>query len=352
MEFFVIYKTLLEPILNLLVSKESDVRFHAIHALSSIALAKTETVHIAENEFYDLAVIMKDFMDTQGQHKPPPGQDMTFENVLLLDLKDAARVPWVMTTLACFVVLTDSYLFSHPRTIRFIRNVLQACRLGPTRAEPSLQTIHAGVLKCLVWAFGRIPSGCRGQSLPVEGADDLKERAFLFINNDTLLGVPTAIVIALQTEMRGHTLDGIVDLGFSPAHHLIENIFNLVQKPSKSRIFKEAARLLLKLIRAADQDHPDGAMIRADILIQRQLLDNTVLFATKETIGDVVCAMSNTNISAIRPLAEEDIADNWDKLFSSWSLVANAASRTEFNFQVNFHEDCTLVKILTLRRTN
>lgn len=321
-----------------MISKDSDIRFHVIHSLSAFALAKIETTHLAENDFFALSELIKDFMGLQGSNHPshPGSNSSILRDLLRQDLQVPERVPRVLSLMACLIILTDSYVFSHGRTLRLVRDVLQDCRDGPCSSNKSICVIQASVLKCLVWAFGRIPSACRGQSLPIEGPDGFKDKAFLFLYNDILPGLPAAITIALQTEMRGFALDGFLDAAFDPLKHLVEHITSLIQNPRWKGIGVEARRLFLKLLGHPSQIFEiEDVSFRADVLISRSLLDGTLLHAELEALVEIASRLPNTYTELVRPLTRQDVYSYWEPLLKAWLTLANNALRKGLGLEVS-----------------
>ena len=221
--------------------------------------------------------------------------------------------PWALVVLSSLIVLSDSLLFSHPRSLKlFFPPLAQAL----VHQRGAVRALHPHIWKCLVWAFSRIstvrPDGSAGADI----VDNVKERAFLVVKQELRGGIGIALAASLIAQ-EGSETDA--DRTFDNVSKALTVVKEMVCANRKATQL-DGISILTRLVSAIGTSSytSEDSNWNQNIVLAQPFFDGTILHGKWENLSTLVRSMGQLKIDQVRQLSEAEIVRHWDALISIW----------------------------------
>lgn len=297
-----------------MVSEFLDIRLQAAHALSGIASAKLNTT-VLDSQIQLMSSAIHSFIDAQyTQQKNAKSGAVTLPDVLAAcvqlhgqPLHPSEGAPWALVVLASIIILSDSSLFSVPRSLRLcLATVRHIHHGGP------MSRLRAHIWLCLVWALSRLtPSGS-------EKEKSARDAALLMVMQELNFGIGIALAgVLLSPDNKS--------LYTAPLSKLASTANDMVRSRSYDTR-RDGARLLMKLLGGLGAGHPVHTM---ESIVAQDLFTGKLLHDVWDQVVSVVKSLPPPGIDLVRPLADDEILSEWESLLAIWAHTAESFLKPE-----------------------
>jgi hypothetical protein len=330
---------LLPTILPHLTSLSPVLRDATVDALSAFALA---ALHHPTSPPLALFEHMEAFVNSQTSRRKSADASQRLPAVMEAALVDhSEKQPgtgraWAVSVLASIVILSGPGLFSQPRLIKLLGRALSALSVdgrGRRIREPQDLARHAGVWRCIIWAFAGLPR--RGARTPDETADasadddrGTRDKAFLFVKSNSGLhtGIGTSLVACLLERCPDEA--GCEDADIEKACEVVQD---MLQSPNK-RTCREGQRVLFHILDgvAPASTEPEWNKPR---LVPRTLLVARCLKADDPSRFDE----DHVQLEDVRKLEQSEVAIGWAALIRLWTTCVQSSFSTGKALSVRCH---------------
>jgi hypothetical protein len=340
---------LLPSILPHLLSPSFEDRLHVAHALGGFVLAKIATPSSSDIHG-TISRHVGSFIDAQSSKFTSTRYGARLATLLTAAL--AVENPshpghgpsWALTVLASLTVLSDSSLFSHPRSLRLIFPPLAQAQ---THNHRSVRSLVPHVWKCFIWDFLRMsPEECQGEatrSSHVDSPINFEERAFLVVKQELRGGIGVALVNSLleQSEALGHSAPRF---GGDRTARALTVVKDMVCSEDKAT-HDQGLSLLTRLVGAIGSPCitiPKQATWNCNKILAQSLFDGTILNTRWKDLSAAVHTIHDCETDEVRQLSEQEIVQHWDALTSIWiKCVEESLQGTSFQLSVSYLQHFT-----------
>jgi hypothetical protein len=330
---------LLPTILPHLTSLSPVLRDAAVDALSAFALA---VLHHPTSPPAPLFEHMEAFVNNQTSRRKSADASQRLPAVMEAALADHSEEQpgtgraWAVSVLASIVVLSGPGLFSQPRLIKLLGRALSALSMderGRRIREPQDLARHAGVWRCIIWAFAGLPR--RGARTPDETADasadddrGTRDKAFLFVKSNS--GLHTGIGTSLVTCLLERCPDE-AGCEYADIEKVCEVVHDMLQSPIKSTR-REGQRMLLHFLDGVGPASAEQEWNRTR-LVPRNLLVARCLGAGDSSRLDE----DHVQLEEVRKLEQSEVATGWATLMRLWTTCVQSSLSTGKALSVRCH---------------
>lgn len=315
--FFDSFLELLPYILDNLNYQPTKAKPMPTLALCSFATAKMKL--LGSNAFFNgekAYEITNAYLEGQGSRKPSLKKE-TLLPALFKDAFTSNEHSWKafgpafgIAVAASLIVLMDHVLFSSPRAIKLIFEVIQ----HTADHKKNVRALHPELWRVLIWAFTRLPSRVTPEGNSQGDVDDslnelaiLRERAFGVVVQDLRHGTGLALIEVLLN--KSHDVGKAVDV--------VSRLVTADDQALKDEGIRVMDWLLSHIGAESSAKSPVLKKMNVDSLpFAISLVDGFILFQGTRKLG--LPSPTRTALERIAPLSEEEVANNWTCLSEAW----------------------------------
>lgn len=293
---------LVPAILPYLRSSSPERRLYAAHALAGFAQGRLS----CGLPLSGACAALHSFINTES----PSANGDTLQDILSIAYKQQAPVhcgdgPIFATIVAlAIVVLSGPDVFKHPPTVKLVLSV--AASAG-THGRSSARKLGGRIWRALAWAASGTDAGTTKERT--------RDKLWRVVTQDLRHGAGAAQVAGLLAT-------GIL-ADVARAVHVVERM----QVHAEEEVRGEAREVLQRMLGVGEGTMPP----RIDSLVDASLLDGDALFTPYNKLSVLGSRLKPLDINVVRPLTEEEILSQWDKLLDCWTHAAHAASPSDSN---------------------
>jgi hypothetical protein len=299
-------------------------RQHSVRVLCAYVIALRHSTHDLKVSA-EISEMMGAYIQVQTsrQHKSVPCSlasllmgALADHNSSPVDLCAKPSVPWAAITVACIILLSDSALFTRPRTLKLLMPVL-------SRIRKPWPWLHASIWMCLVEKLGSLYEHGSKSATNDNVDDDLadlertRDAAFKIVKQELAHGIGASLASRLSEPPTG-------DVGLYHTTLVVEEMV----KSNRTSIHQDGVQTLLKMLtrpplvvldvcgpRGPDQPcHPQPTQ---DI-VPAFLLDGSLLNADDASLPTFKAKTLHSDHLSPRMLLDEEIVGHWDMLVGIW----------------------------------
>ncbi|KAF9054214.1 armadillo-type protein [Panaeolus papilionaceus] len=315
-------------ILEQLVDSSSNARIQAASALSAFALLKVKpdvTIYPEEETRKALREFVRKYTDKHRTLQP--------SNRLFAILRSAMKEEkfWnsqgkaFAIVLAGSIILIEGYqLFSSRWSMAIVYAVISKLL--------DYQDVHRELWRLSLWAFSRVPSSSDSNS---DDTFALWDRAYMIVKQTLDHGLGTQLIYILMRNAEELRNEEMARTVVGKAILLVEE---MVQHEDPS-VRADGFNALCALLKGIGPEfsiapHRPKETHQAGIAFSTPLVDGS-LFEQKPG-QNVDLGRTEVDVNIIKPLSEQDIVDNWDKLADIWVVSAKDVVHGRREFTIDY----------------
>ncbi|KAF9441997.1 hypothetical protein P691DRAFT_779598 [Macrolepiota fuliginosa MF-IS2] len=332
-EFMDCLLPLYPSVLSLSTEDTPDVQVQALNTLRCIVSLKLDSPNARWSR--KIASHTRSFIKSQAaKHKF--SQEGSIQDILSSAMKGdkGNKGPlWASLVIACLICLADADLFVHPHSLKLFLSILAQ---ATSHKRTYIRALHPHIWNCLVWCYSRLPLSTKdlraGQDFT-----ETRQRAFLVLRQELKGGIAIALVASLLSTPTPSATSKEIALALDVVKDLLSS--------SKERQMREGIRILGRLVSgvgsSSTADPQNDVRDLSDIVI-RDLFVGSFLDMEEDEMKALSGRLPGPDDRFIRPLAENQIRENWKELLQLW---AHGVNRTQ---SVNADSDRCEVQLLAI----
>lgn len=261
------------------------------------------------NVVMSISTEVHEFLAQHKSRKKSVGDDHLLPGILKEAINGDGAI-WAHTGLSALVILGDTHIFSHPRSLRLI---LDALRYSSRHKTPAVAKLHTEVWKCLVWVLSR--SLTVADEAHIDTRKDTYQRAFQLLTQEMRPGIGTRLVCVL---MQNRLVSDDEKFRAWRVQEAV-NIIGLLVKRKSSRQFQEGLSLLHRLVGGSTSPDRFDDDPKLWEYIRPALVDGSWAQLSLSELDKCLSEPHPITLSFMRPFTESEVRTHWEVLSESWA---------------------------------